>query len=310
MFITGGTGFFGHWLLESLLEGNRERQLDIRITVLTRSVSRFRAQSPWIADDIAVDLLEGDICSFKHPECAYTHIMHAATDSGGLQGRMSESELYASMVGGTKHWLDFAKASGASRMLYVSSGAVYGSSIPLGVSEDFAAPTIEEANYAAAKQACERLCQLANGDLKVVVARCFAFVGPRLPLDQHFAIGNFIRAAMAGKTIEIRGDGTPWRSWLYMSDLATWLWELLIRGEAGRAYNVGSDVGYSISDAARLTAATLAPGLEVKIFGKPVPGAAADLYVPSIERARTELGLRVTVSLDDALRRTADWYRA
>jgi dTDP-glucose 4,6-dehydratase len=94
-----------------------------------------------------------------------------------------------------------------------------------------------------------------------------------------------------------------------MSDLSAWLWTLLACGEPGRAYNVGSDAGMTIAEAARLTAATLAPGLAVQIDGTPDPTARLNSYVPSIDRARDELGLDVTVPLDDALRRTAAWYR-
>ena len=94
-----------------------------------------------------------------------------------------------------------------------------------------------------------------------------------------------------------------------MSDLTTWLWTLLARGEAGRAYNVGSDEGYSIAEAARLTAETLRPGLPIRIDGTPNPAAPLQSYVPAIGRARAELELAVTVPLAEALRRTAAWYR-
>jgi dTDP-glucose 4,6-dehydratase len=309
VFLTGGTGFFGHWLVESLLHANRVKQLGIRATILTRSVSIFRARSPWIAEDAAVSLLEGDVCTFKFPAEPHSHIIHAATDSGGRQSSLSEAELHASIVEGTRHVLEFAGVSGAVRMLYVSSGAVYGRCIPLCVPEEFPLPSLPPASYASAKQLAEQMCLSCRVDTEAVIARCFAFVGPRLPLDQHFAIGNFIGAALAGETLMILGDGTSWRSWLYMRDLAVWLWALLIRGESGRPYNVGSDVGYTIADAATLTAATLAPGLDVKVLGRPHPEVPPSLYVPSIQRAHTELGLRVSVPLAEALRRTAAWYR-
>jgi dTDP-glucose 4,6-dehydratase len=144
--------------------------------------------------------------------------------------------------------------------------------------------------------------------IEPVIARCFAFVGPHLPLDAHFAIGNFIRDAMAGRAIEIQGDGSPLRSYLYMSDLAAWLWTMLVRGAAGRAYNVGSDEAVSIRGLAERVADALRPGLPIRVGREAEPGAETVTYVPDISRARSELGLAVTVGLEEAIRRTAQWY--
>jgi dTDP-glucose 4,6-dehydratase len=150
--------------------------------------------------------------------------------------------------------------------------------------------------------------------LECTIARCFAFAGPHLPLDQHFAIGNFIRDAIGNTPIHIKGDGTPLRSFLYMSDLAAWLWTILAKGHADRAYNVGSDEAVSIAQLAQLVAATLRPdgkgssSLRVQIDGTAQPGAAPATYVPDISRAADELALRPTVSLAEAIRRTAAWH--
>ena len=318
IFVTGGTGFFGHWLLESLLVANHEMGHGARATVLTRDAAWFRRPSPGIGGGAAMTLREGDVRSFQFPAERHSYIVHAATDSGGQQ---PESALADDILSGTRRVLDFAHQTGTRRLLYVSTGAVYGRSTSLlHTPESYLAeaPPLPPESYEGAKRAAEKLC-LERGTmgplepeldfpLEAVIARCFAFVGPRLPLDKHFAIGNFIGAAMAGKTIHIKGDGTPRRSWLYMSDLAAWLWTLLACGEAGRAYNVGSDTGYSIAEAAQLTAEALHPGLPIRIDGTPVPGASLNSYVPAIDRARTELGLDVTVPLEEALRRTAKWH--
>lgn len=308
IFVTGGTGFFGHWLLEALLQANRELALGARATVLTRDANAFAAASPWIADDAAITLLQGDVCGFEFPPGGFTHLVHAATDSVGAQQR-SPGATAASVIEGTRRVLSFARGCGAERLLYVSTGAVYGRSTTVAaVPEEFPAAVLPLGSYEAAKQIAESLV-LQEPALQAVIARPFAFVGPRLPLDAHFAIGNFIGSALRGETICVSGDGTPRRSWMYMSDLAAWLWTMLARGEGGRAYNVGSDEEYSIAEAAKLTAATLAPRATVEIAGAAVAGAALNSYVPSVERARVEVGLRVTVPLREALRRTALWYQ-
>jgi nucleoside-diphosphate-sugar epimerase len=312
IFITGGTGFFGHWLLESLLYANHELALGVRVSALTRNAAAFRARSPHIADDAAVTLLEGDVRGFTFPAERHTHVIHAATDSGGQQAALAPGALTAAILEGTQRVLDFAEHTGAQRVLYTSTGAVYGRSTTLlHTPESYGEGqiiTLPPDSYEAAKRLAENLC-LMRPALQPVLAQCFAFVGPHLPLDQHFAIGNFIGAAMRGETIHIKGDGTPRRSWLYMADLAVWLWTLLALGLAGRGYNVGSDEGMSIAEAARVTAETLRPGLAIQIDGTPVAGAALNSYVPDVSRARGELGLEVSVPLAEALRRTAEWYR-
>jgi len=314
LFVTGGTGFFGHWLLESLLHANRELSLHLHATVLTRNAASFRARSPHIALDPAILLVEGDITRFRFPIAPYTHILHAATDSGGKQSERPAHLLADSILDGTRRVLHFARECGATRLLYTSTGAVYGRTTTLmRTPETFLSgpdPLALSSTYDEAKRMSENLC-VAYADktlLEPVIARCFAFVGPHLPLDAHFAIGNFLRSAIRNEPIVIRSDGTPRRSWLYMADLAIWMWTLLVRGEANRAYNVGSDQGMSIADAARLTAFTLRPELEVRIEGTVDLNHPLNSYVPAVDRARRELGLEVRVPLDEALRRTAAWH--
>jgi dTDP-glucose 4,6-dehydratase len=137
----------------------------------------------------------------------------------------------------------------------------------------------------------------------VKIARCFAFVGPHLPLDGHFAIGNFIRDALAGKPPQIKGDGTPRRSYLYMADLAVWLWTILFKGANCRPYNVGSDESLGIAEIAAATSAAL--GSPPPLM--PPPGKPVSHYIPDITRARTELGLGAHYSLAQGIRKTAAW---
>ncbi len=325
LFLTGGTGFFGHWILESLLYVSRELNLGAEITVLTRNTDRFRTKTPHLAHDPAVTLLEGDIRSFPFPSQPHTHIIHAATDSGGQQVHRPAYDLAESILEGTRHTLQFALATRATRLLFTSTGAVYGRSAPIpAIPETYIGapdPLLLQSSYDESKRMAEHLCvAYAHGSpLQCVIARPFAFVGPHLPLDAHFAIGNFIGGAIAGTPIHIRGDGTPRRSFLYMADLAIWIWHLLLRAPANRAYNIGSPHSVSIAQLARITAATLRPGpglnpdpgtslLPIRVDGTPNPSAPLNSYVPDITRASTELGLHVTIPLEEAIRRTAAWH--
>jgi UDP-glucuronate decarboxylase len=309
VFITGGTGFFGCWLLESLLHANRKLNLNVQATVLTRSPEAFAKKAPWLANDAAITLLAGDVKSYTFPTEQHGLIIHAATDSGGQQAASTPAELHAAIVEGTRHTLQFATATGARRLLYTSSGAIYGPQ-PADVThitEDHSGRAAADNVYGAAKAESEELC-LAQQGISTSIARCFAFLGPHLPLDAHFAIGNFIHDAMVGTPLHIKGDGTPQRSYLYAADLMIWLWTLLLQAPAGGIYNVGSEDAVSIAELAHVTTDTLRPGLRVQIDHAAVPGAAVAQYVPSTRKAREELELKTLVPLDEAIRRTAMWH--
>lgn len=148
-----------------------------------------------------------------------------------------------------------------------------------------------------------------NDNVNFVAARAFGLVGPRLPLDGQFAIGNFLRDAAAGKPVAVNGDGTPVRSWLYAADLSAWCWTILVSGTAGAAYNVGSDEAISIGEAAHRVAALAEPPVPVTVAKPADPLAQPSRFVPDITRARAELGLDAWISLDDGLKRTWDWVR-
>ena len=259
-------------------------------------------------------VLEGDARSFAFPDGRFTHIVHAASDSSPLRDQDSRRRLFDTIVVGTRHALEFARASGARRLLFTSSGAIYGrqpADLEL-TSEDYTGgpdPAAVGSVYGEAKRAAEMLCALNAGPtLHPVIARLFAFIGPYLPLDANFAAGNFVQDALTGGPIRIAGDGTPYRSYLYASDLALWLWTLLVDGQSARPYNVGSAEPVSIRELAeRISRA--AGGLRIEVAREPVPDAAPERYVPSVRRAEEELGLRVAVSLDDAIQRTLAWHR-
>jgi len=315
LFLTGGTGFFGCWLLESFLWANERLKLDARVIVLTRDVAAFKTKSPHLAAHGAVRLHAGDIRSFSFPAGEFSHIVHAATDASAQLNAENPLLMMDTIIEGTRHTLEFARESGATKFLLTSSGAVYGRQPPelTHVPEDYTgAPDTKNAGaaYGEGKRVAELMCAVygAHYGLATKIARCFAFVGPYLPINVHFAIGNFIRDGLAGEPIKVGGDGTPRRSYLYAADLAIWLWHILLRGEPCRPYNVGSDADLSIAELAETVAGVFPLPPEVHIARKPVPGVAPERYVPSVQRAFEELQLQPTVNLHEAIRRTVAWH--
>jgi nucleoside-diphosphate-sugar epimerase len=209
-----------------------------------------------------------------------------------------------------------AKRSGCKRVLFISSGAVYGPQPPeiSHVTEDYlGSPHLyhQGSAYGEAKRMAEVLCAIYSRRYGVdtVAARCFAFVGPYLNLRIHFAVGNFIRDGLEGKPITVKGDGTPLRSYLYAADLTVWLWTLLTKGRPGTAYNVGSEDAVSIADLASRVAKCF-ESREVRILGVRKTETPVEQYVPSTHKARSELNLNQWVDLDTAISRTVEWHRS
>ena len=304
LFFTGGTGFIGRWMLEALARA----PVRVDVTLLSRDPAGFAARAPHLAQRFR--LLTGDVLACPVPDGDFTHVIHGATDASAWLTANDPRRMFDTILTGTRHMLDLAHDRRA-RFLFMSSGAVYGAQ-PAEIShvaEDWiGGPSLRDPKsaYAEGKRAAETLCAIYGHQFGVdtVTARIFALLGPLLSLDTHFAAGNFIRDAMAGRTIRVEGSGQAVRSYLYAADLAVWMWTLVLAGAPGAAYNVGSEEAVSIADLARRTARVLgAP--DVEILGRPDPGWNPGRYVPSTALIRQSLGVAPTVDLDEAIRRTA-----
>jgi dTDP-glucose 4,6-dehydratase len=315
IFMTGGTGFVGSWLTASLLHANRELGLGIRAVLLTRRPEIAAARMCELGADDAIELRAGDACSFVFPPGRFACVIHAATTRAFAPNAAQPLGIFEADVTATRRVLDFASSSGTSRMLFTSSGAVYGRQPPElpRLNEDFSgapSPTDVAAVYGHSKRTSEFLCAMyaRTYGISIPIARLFAFVGPLLPLDEGYAAGNFIADELAGRAIRIAGDGTPVRSYLYAADLAIWLWTILLAGRSGRAYNTGARDALSIGELARAVAGEAGANGSVTT-ALPPPDASAARYVPDTSRAENELGLRARIPLREGIRRTLSWHR-
>lgn len=309
IFITGGTGFIGKWLLATLLDADIKLGLNCKITVLSRNPSAFLHEWPSMAGRVA--WIAGDVRDFSIGADRFDVVVHAATD---VALSASPEDVFSTCLDGTRRVLSLARRCAAKHLLLVSSGAVYGP-LPPGmthVPETYLGgpdPLLSSSAYSEGKRASEWLAaHAAQGALEVKIARVFALVGAHLPLDKHFAIGNFLRSAITGEDIVIQGDGTPYRSYLYAADMAAWLWAVLLRGKSGRVYNVGAEESLSIASLAERVCRVMACSSHILVKKENQIGAAVSHYVPDISRARSELVLLPPLGLDEAIWRTAKWY--
>lgn len=309
--ITGATGWFGVWLVDLLFTADTILGLGIRITALSREPQRFLRRFPGFGGDSRMTWIKGDVRQFETGRYSFSHIIHAATDTSIQATPDAAARLLETIVEGTRRVLAAAGRQCRS-VLMLSSGAIYGPAstgcdrfVESGpVSAD---PAWVQSTYAAGKRAAEQLGALSvSAGVPVRIARCFAFVGPHMPFDGHFAVGNFIADAVSGRPILVKSDGRSQRSYLYMTDLMRALLMILCEGGVGRPYNVGSDQAVSIEALAHCVNRVVG-GVGVKIEG--AASDPKDRYVPDITRLKTELGFAVEVALDAAITRTAAWYR-
>ncbi|AOK58428.1 NAD-dependent epimerase/dehydratase family protein [Burkholderia ubonensis] len=315
LFITGGTGFIGSWLLETVLRANRIARADIEIVALSRDPERARSHAPHVFDAPGVRLVQGDVTYFEIDPEPIDLCIHAATDVADLTKAGNALRVFDTNVLGTRKVLEFSQANGASRFLLTSSGAVYGRQPPeiARMSETYpGAPDTLDANtaYSQGKRAAEWLVAAysKHHGLNAAIARIYALIGPGIPLDGPFAAGNFIRDALAGRQIAILGDGRPLRSYLYMADACIWLLRILASDARGRAFNVGSEREISIVELARMVeqccGADVAPMPRLPSTATPAPR-----YIPDTTLARETLKLDEFTSLELALSKTVNWYR-
>lgn len=308
--MTGGTGSIGRSVLRWLQDADSQQRLEV--TVLSRNPAVFLERHPEFNDARWLRFQKGDVLDpASFPLGDFDGCIHAAAQTREVR-RIDVIGWFDEIVAGTRNILEWATRQSVSRVLFLSSGAVYG---PQPVEMEAIAetcttmpdPLLASNVYGVSKRSAEHLCALygVQHGIQVVTARLFAFVGRDFPLSGHFAIGNFIRDALTREAITVSGDGTPLRSYLDQADLADWLLTLLERGRPGEAYNLGSDVVVSIAELAHLVRDLLAPDKPVRMLGTATCNTGLNRYVPDIRKVRDELGLHVTIPLAEAIRRTA-----
>lgn len=307
IFLTGGTGFFGKWLLEAVHYLNEYMALGLSVTVLSRNPDSFKLNFPHLCKDSKVTFIKGDIRDFSLDLESVDYIIHAATDASAALNKENPSLMRSTIMEGAKSITNFANKVKCKRLLYTSSGAAYGPqpSDIKGLSEDFVDnPNFNKSDaYASAKLESENYFK-NNLECDLVIARCFAFSGPYLPLNGSYAFGNFIFDALEGRDITLYGDGSAVRSYLYAADLIIWLFKALVLGKDNSIYNIGSPDAVTTLNLAQKICGT---ENNVNILNR--MSDKGNVYIPCTEKSQHELGVKVYTSLDDAIKKTLDFYR-
>lgn len=321
--LTGGTGTVGRWLLESFLHVNRALDLQAQAVVMTRSPEQFTARLPQLATHPAVHLVQGDVRHFDPADLAAASggsgripfVIHAATASHSRFANGASFRVLDTLYTGTRRVLEWAVSQSATRVLLVSSSGVYQTPPDqmLPIAESFAgAPDCQSGANALAegKRVMELLGTVFREQhgLDCKTARCFPCLGPGVPLQSGEAAGNYLHAALTGAAVLLPEDASQRGSYLYVADLAVWLWTMLLRESASPVFNVGSDEACTLRTLAERVVGLGTAPVPLVETGAAAADAAASNPVPNVGRARQELGLAVHVDLETSLRRTFRYY--
>jgi len=316
--VTGVSGFFGRWVVEALVWMRQICGVPIKIHLLVRDAARYLTETPCARTD-GVHVISGDMQAAITTQAKFRHIIHLASP---LIRPHDPSSFHAHMriaARGMDQILELARVAENCTVLFTSSGAVYGDYLGAAgerrpYEENFTGePTnflSEKLIYGQTKRYLELLL-LTSGvryGFSTRIARCFSFVGPYLPLDSNYAIGNFMRNALERRSIVIQGDGKVRRSYMYAADMVVALLAILLDGRNGTAYNVGASQSYSLLEVARFVAAQ-APGCTVEVLNRTLSVGAGAEYVPELVLFERDFAGLPAHSLEQAIAKTLRWHQ-
>lgn len=305
--VIGGTGFFGKSVLDAFRRGLLAPWGIERVIALSRRPEKLAHDHPDLIGE-GVKLFALDIAAADAVLPRADYVIHAANTTDARAYATDPARERAAILAAADRFVARAAIDcPAARIVYTSSGAVYGQQPAdiVALEEDApftgAAGMVEyKRDYAEAKRSAEETIAAygRSHGARVAVARCFAFVGAYLPRDQHFAVGNFLADGVAGRPVRVNARYPVIRSYMHADDLVRWLMTIADAATADcPIYNVGSDQGVDMTD----LAARVAARYNVPVDLQPRTNAPVDRYVPSIKRAAHDLGLVLNMDLDHAL---------
>jgi dTDP-glucose 4,6-dehydratase len=315
LLVTGGTGFVGTWLAEAISFLNDHHDFKAKLTLQSPHASQWGARYPHLGSRPEIRAQELDVRNLLELPKGVQWVIHAAASPDTRQHASDPARTIETIVSGTSAVLKAAtRSSDIRKILNVSSGMVYGSQ-PLSldrVPETYIGsidPASFTSAYGEAKRLAETMCASYGSQyrLPVTTARMFAFVGPYQLLDRPWAVNNFVRDATMGGNLRIHGDGLTVRSYMYPADMAAWLLVMLVRGQEGSAYNVGHPDGISLLSLAEKIVALATKPIKIQTDVLREKRSHHSRFVPDVQKAERELGLKLAFSLDDALARMMSW---
>lgn len=293
--ILGGTGFLGSWLIEAFLKIQSDSNLKCQILAPVRSPEKL-------------SFLESNFLKVVHHDFAtdrflvesgdFDYVFHALTPT--------TSGDFDPILGITERLFeDIQSWRSQPKFIHLSSGAIYPKSISSQgpVVEQNAIYSQDLGDYGKLKWEIERIVNdyTKQGVVRGINPRLFAFAGPRLPLDAHFAVGNFMRQGLSGKDVVVSGNRNTVRSYLHPVDAITWLMKSSLI-ETLEILHIGSSVALSMNEIAEKISQIFNVGYRLEPTEQ-LPS----IYYPSNNLTRDVLGMSQELDFESSINRWKSW---
>jgi len=308
--VTGAGGLIGRYLLYALDAVSRRHSLNLHLLALSRNPQQTRELLEGVD---RLSCLEYDACLPLKAEFRADYIIHAASNAHPTAFSLYPVETMQANILGTMRLLEQVRETGG-RFILCSTGEIYGENPDLdGFSEgDFGKidPMAARSCYPESKRAAETLCAsyARQYEVDALAARLTYTYGATITKKNSRADAQFLRKALGGEDIVMKSAGTQMRSYCYVPDAVSAILHLMLRGEAGQAYNV-ADPNCAVR--IRTYAQTLADLAGVKlVFDLPPEHEQAGYSRVSKAILKSEklrsLGWKAAYTLEEGLRRTLE----
>jgi nucleoside-diphosphate-sugar epimerase len=295
--IIGGSGFVGKSFLDAFNRGVLKKFKINKINLVSRNINKIKKTKLSLKN---VRLITGDIGKIKSlPKSEL--IIYAADRYREIDRIKNIKKFIFESKKSIDNFCNIVKKNKKTKILFTSSGAIY----------RFNRENIQDANslkgkqlYAYLKHYSEyKIKKLRQLKIKTSIARCFTFIGPWLPRETNFAVGNFLDNVLKKKKINVKSDSKVIRSYMYADDLIYWLTKICVNSRLDTpVFDVGSNKSIEIKSLAKLFSRLF----KTKIQTKKIKKNKIDKYMPNIQPANVKLGLKIKYNLKEAILLTID----
>lgn len=256
--VTGATGLIGSCLVEVLM---RNPDRDYHVYAAGRNAERTRLRFADYWEDAGFHFIQHDVTQPLNSNTDFHYIVHAASNASPNFFAHNPVEVIKANIYGLDYLMTYGLKHQLRRLLYVSSGEVYGEGDGRVFTEDYSGYvdcTSPRSCYPSSKRATETLCvsYMQEYGADVVIARPCHVYGPHFTESDNRVNAQFIRNVLRGEDIVMKSTGAQYRSWCYVVDCAAALLYIMLKGENGEAYNIADNSSnISIKELAEMIAA-------------------------------------------------------